>query len=178
LRSRFFVPFVVLVLTACSGGPRYVRAGSSFDVRAPATRYHVGVLSESWRPLDVAAQNDLAFSAARLDAVVQANSRCDAADDDVPLESLTQHLLIGFTERQYSDEATQPMDDREARFTHVVAKLDGVSRELLLVVLKKDGCVYDLSLIAPHDGRFGMARPDFDAFVHAFHAEPREGHRR
>lgn len=166
---------VLLALAACSGGPRYVRSSTTLDVRSAATRYHVGALPDAWRPIDVGGQNDVAFTAERLDAVVQANARCDAADNDVPIESLTQHLLIGFTERAVQDEATQPMDDREARFTHIVAKLDGVPRELVLVVLKKDGCVYDLSLVAPHDGRFASARPDFDAFVRAFHAEPREG---
>jgi len=40
-----------------------------------------------------------------------------------------------------------PFQAREALDSHVLAKLDGVVRELRLVVLKKDDCVYDFALI-------------------------------
>jgi hypothetical protein len=166
------------VLAACSSGPRYVRDDGALAVRGPETHYRVGALPTQWHAVQVAGENDVAFAHDGLDAVVQANARCDDADMDVPLESLTQHLLIGFTERQISEERTVPMDDREARITHVVAKLDGVPREMELVVIKKDGCVYDLALIAPHDHRFGTARSDFQAFVRSFHADPRPGEQR
>ena len=41
-----------------------------------------------------------------------------------------------------------PLDGREALETQMVAKLDGVEKYFHVVVLKKDGCVYDFLQIA------------------------------
>lgn len=134
------------------------------------TTYRVGHLGPDWRPLDVEDQNDLAFSDERTDAVVQVNSSCDP-DLDIPLESLTRHLLIGFTDRQIRSQKRVPMDAREALRTHVVAKLDGVPREMLLYVLKKNECVYDFALVAPPGERYARARDAYEAFIAGFHTE-------
>ena len=106
------------------------------------------------------------------------NSTCDQPDQDVPLQALTRHLLNGFTAYTFPpvDEAdlqTVPMDGREALRTHVVAKLDGVPRELLLVVMKKDDCIYDFALVAPPGAQFEQARPDFERLVTSFRADAR-----
>ena len=108
--------------------------------------YHMGDLGPEWRRVDVDA--DLAFEASSLDAIMQVNATCDPSLD-IPLSSLTNHLLIGFTEREGRTEETLPFAEREALFTDVEAKLDGVRRRLRLVVLKKDGCVYDFALVGP-----------------------------
>ncbi len=116
----------------------------------------------------MADHNDLAWSNDASQAIVQVNSTC-AADSDVPLTALTNHLLIGFTEREIRSQETHPLDEREALVTNVNAKLDGVPRSLLLVVLKKDGCVYDMSLITPDDASLAAVRPAFENFVSEFH---------
>jgi hypothetical protein len=61
-----------------------------------------------------------------------------------------------------------PLDGREALRSHVVAKLDGVPRELLLTVMKKDGCVYDFALVAPPGGGFGQAHQAYDGVLESF----------
>ena len=94
---------------------------------------------------------------------------CDP-DLDIPLSSLRNHLLIGFTERELRDERLVPLDSREALRTHLVAKLDGVPREMVLTVLKKDGCVYDFALVAPPGGEFERARGDYERLLAGFHA--------
>jgi hypothetical protein len=71
------------------------------------------------------------------------------------------------------NEETVPMDSREALRTHLYAKLDGVRRELLLYVLKKDGCVYDFSLVAPPGTSFSSARQVYEELVGRFRARPR-----
>lgn len=139
------------------------------------TTYRVGPLGPGWHRVDVGDQNDLAFDQGHLDAVVQVNSSCKP-DLDIPLRALTRHLLIGFTDQKVLEERRIPMDAREALRTHVVAKLDGVPREMLLYVLKKDGCVYDFALIAPPGERFAKAQQDYDPFVAGFATEG-EGHR-
>lgn len=112
--------------------------------------------------------NDLAWRNESLHSIVQVNSSCEA-DMDVPLAALTNHLLIGFTEREFHSQETRPLDGREALVTHVTAKLDGVPRTMVLVVLKKDGCVYDMALIASDEAALSSARPAFDGFVGEFH---------
>jgi hypothetical protein len=129
--------------------------------------YHIGAFGAGWQRLELEAETALAFEAPSLDAVAQVNASCDPALD-LPLSSLTNHLLIGFTEREGRSEETLPFAGREALFTDVTAKLDGVPRRLRLAVLKKDGCVYDFALVGPADARFERARRDFDAWLAGF----------
>ena len=116
--------------------------------------------------MDVQGQNDLAWAHDGHAAIIQANASCNPSLD-IPLAALTNHLLIGFTERELAEQELVPMDGREALRTHMRAKLDGVPRELLLVVLKKDGCVYDFALVAPPTG-FQSARSSYDAMLQSF----------
>jgi hypothetical protein len=66
------------------------------------------------------------------------------------------------------DEDVVAMDGREALRTHLNAKLDGVPREILLQILKKDGCVYDFGLITPPGEAFEDALSDFDEMLAGF----------
>ncbi|MGE0789399.1 MAG: hypothetical protein AB7S26_27240 [Sandaracinaceae bacterium] len=148
--------------------------GAQFDgerYRDAEARYQVGQLGDGWDRLDVA-QNDLAWHHDSLGAIVQVNATCDPGSD-VPLSALTNHLLIGFTDRDFQSSETVPLDGREALRSHVLASLDGVPRELLLYVLKKDECVYDFALVAPPGGGFATARDSFERFVGGFHAPSR-----
>jgi hypothetical protein len=49
-----------------------------------------------------------------------------------------------------------------------MAKLDGVPREILLQILKKDACVYDFGLITPPGTSFEDSLSDFDAMLAGF----------
>ncbi len=156
------------VLPACGAA----RGGSFGDgtYRDSEATYAVGELGSGWERISVDDQNDLAFRHEGHGAIVQVNASCDPALD-IPLEALTNHLLIGFTEREdVEPQERVPMDEREALRTHLRAKLDGVPRELLLHVLKKDGCVYDFALVAPPGGGFDGARPAYEAMLRGFHA--------
>jgi len=129
--------------------------------------YSLGEPGSGWGRLSVEDDNDLAWSHDGLAAVIQINASCDP-DLDIPLEALTNHLLIGFTDREVREEELVPMISRQALRTHVRARLDGVPRELLLVVLKKDGCVYDFALVAPPGDRFRRARGAYDRLIGSF----------
>ncbi|MBX3269483.1 MAG: hypothetical protein KF729_04450 [Sandaracinaceae bacterium] len=148
----------------CGGGGTL--RGAIYE--GPEARYRIGELGAGWSRLDLA-QNDLAW---RGDdgAVVQLNATCDPFQD-VPLSSLTNHLLIGFTERDLRAQELVPLDGREALRSHYLARLDGVPRELLLYVLKKDECTYDFALVAPPGASFERARPAFERFVAGFTTE-------
>ncbi len=134
-------------------------------------RYQLGAVPAGWKQVRFV-ENDLAFVADGGPQSIAVNSTCENYDD-APLDVLTQHLLMGFTERQQVEQATTGMmDGRESLRSHYTAKLDGVPVELLLVVLKKDGCVYDFTYIAP-PARFEERRPVFDDLLTRFHTERR-----
>lgn len=135
--------------------------------RGVETSYRIGPVDESWTAVTVDRQNDLAWHNASKEAVMHVDSDCDPALD-IPLTALRSHLMIGFTEREVVEEEHVPMDGREALRTQFIAKLDGVPRQILLQILKKDDCVYDFGLITPLDSSFGEALPDFDRLVAGF----------
>lgn len=159
-RHLLAVPFAIL-LGACGGGAT-LTGGVYADGEA---RYRIGDLGEGWDRIGVD-QNDLAWHHDALEAVVQVNSTCDPFQD-VPLTSLTNHLLIGFTDREWVSSDRVPMDGREALRSHVRARLDGVPRELLLYVMKKDECTYDFALVT-HAEAFDEASRVFERFVGEF----------
>jgi acyl-CoA synthetase (NDP forming) len=59
------------------------------------------------------------------------------------------------------------LDDHPRLRSELIAKLDGVEKHFVVVVLKKDGCVWDFLRIAPVSQR---STAGFDRFVGGFHA--------
>ncbi len=136
-------------------------ASSSFDgkyFRKDDVAFRLERLPPSWRQIEI---NDtaLAFRDDQHETTVAINGRCGRDADDVPLQSLTHHLFLQFTERQIESQQLMPLDGREALETQMVAKLDGVEKHFHVIVLKKDGCVYDFLQIA-------SAPQDPEAFRH------------
>jgi hypothetical protein len=111
----------------------------------------------------------LAFDDGASGAMIAVNGRCDRDGEDVPLQSLTQHLFLQFTERETHSAETFAFDGREAMRTDISAKLDGVPRRLVVWVMKKDKCVYDLFFLARPD-RFAQGVDTFDAWAKGFSA--------
>lgn len=129
--------------------------------------YQIGPVGPEWKRVSVNDQNDLAWHNDAKEAVMHVDSRCDQSLD-IPLTALRAHLMIGFTDRDIISEETIPMDGREALRTEFTAKLDGVPRQIVMQILKKDMCVYDFALITPPGTVFSDALGDFDAFVDGF----------
>ena len=86
----------------------------------------------------------------------------------MPLASLTQHLFLQFTEREVKSQQELNLDGRAALRTELVGKLDGVPKQFLVYVLKKDGCVYDFWRIS--DPTSADPAP-FEGFVNGFATE-------
>lgn len=143
--------------------------GTSFDGRvfhSSALSFRLARVPSTWRPI----QADGALLAYRDDqtpASIVVNGRCGKDGDDVPLEALTHHLFLHFTDRVVENQTRMQLDGREALHTELLAKLDGVEKRFTAIVLKKNGCVYDFVHIAPTsappEGRLG-----FVAFVEGF----------
>jgi hypothetical protein len=145
-------------------------ASGSFDgsvFRDKDVAYQVSPVPAGWHRVEVQGAN-LAFRDEAHEASILVNSRCASDDRDAPLTSLTEHLIIGTTDRAIASEETIPFDGREARHSVLRAKLDGVPMTYDIFVLKKDGCVFDLVFVAP-PARADAGMPGFDRFVRGFH---------
>jgi hypothetical protein len=153
-----------LALTACGGA---VFEGNVY--RGDEISFRVGPHPPSWRAIEV----DGALLAFRDDAsaaTVAVNGRCGVDGDDVPLQALTHHLFLNFTDREVVSQAARELDGREALRTELSAELDGVPRKFVVFVLKKDGCVYDFMWIGPiRDSERRIA--EFERFVLGFSTE-------
>ena len=149
-----------LVLAACGG--------ASFDgmvYRGEDVAFRIPRAPEGWRTIEVS-DAAVVYRDEANGATIAVNGRC-RGEDDVPLTALTQHLFLHFTEREILSQEVVPFDGREAMHTVLSAKLDGVPRKFDVWVLKKDGCVYDLLLIADPT-RFEAGLEAFGRLVRGF----------
>jgi hypothetical protein len=153
--------FASLCLLAVAGC-----AGSSFDGHV----YHqgdlffrVGPVPSTWHPIEVDGTL-LAFRDDSAPATIAVNGRCGLDGDDVPLEALTHHLFLHFTDRKLISQERIELDGRAALRTELTAALDGVPLRYRVVVMKKDTCVYDFMLM----GTSGADSGGFDRFVGGF----------
>lgn len=111
--------------------------------------------------------NDLAW-AGPAGAVVAVNGLC-TGHGDPSLKVLTDHLLMGFDAREILGREELMLAGRAALRTRAAARLDGIPMEMELTVLKKDGCVYDLSYSAPPSS-FETGLGAYRAVVESFEA--------
>lgn len=128
--------------------------------------YRIAALGGRWRLVHQEGASVGFFSDA-VGGVIEANATCRDDADAAPLGALTRQLLIGYTERRVAAQTTVPLDGREALHTVVGAKLDGVPVTLDLYVMKRNGCIFDLSYAAP-PYLFARGAPDFQRFVDGF----------
>lgn len=167
-------PVLVLALVACCasacGAPKSTFDGNVY--RNGRIAFRLPEAPAGWRrvTMDDAA---LAFRDDAHSASVLLNARCLSADDRTPLVALTNHLLIGATEREYVSQGAEPFDGREALHTKLKAKWDGVPMLIDVFVLSKDGCVYDFVYFGAQDAEAGTAA--FEGFARGFRTLPGSG---
>jgi hypothetical protein len=168
---RIGVAVGISVLAACGGA-----AGPTFDgstYRQGPVAFRIGAVPVGWRTVDV----DHATLAYRDDAhgaSVLLNGRCHRPDEGTPLLALTNHLVMGSTERKVVAQETEPFDGREALHTKMNAKWDGVPMAFDIFVAKKDGCTYDFVYMGDPTA-FEAGAGEFEAFVRGFHTLPGSG---
>ena len=127
----------------------------------------------SWHSVSVR-EASLAYRDDAHAASILINARCRRPDEGTPLLALTNHLLIGSTERDIVSQDTEPFDGREALHTKVRAKWDGVPMSFDLFVSKKDGCLYDFVYIG-ESATFEAGSRVFEDFVRGFKTLPHSG---
>lgn len=155
---------VLGAVAACGGAPRASFEGNVY--RKGDIAFQLPPAPAGWRQVEVS-DASLAFRDDNHDASVLLNARCLSADDRTPLVALTNHLLIGATERKYLSQEVEPFDGREALHTKLEAKWDGVPMALDVFVLSKDGCIYDFVYLGAPAG-FDAGSAEFERFVRGF----------
>ncbi|MCP4502493.1 MAG: hypothetical protein GY822_21285 [Deltaproteobacteria bacterium] len=156
--ARFYCSLFVgslVVLSACQSGPP-IQNGEFQDEQV---HYKIATPGSTWEDISPG-EADAAWINESLNAMLMVNSHCSGVDD-APLTALTRHLAFGMTEREWLSEDLVQLSGREALESVLVAKLDGVPRKFMFLVLKKDGCVYDVVLSAPPED-FQKARLGYD----------------
>jgi hypothetical protein len=159
--------FPLLAVIAALGG--FACGGATFSQGIyddGTVRYRVGALGPDWQRIRLEEDNVLAFHHREL-GTVSITSTCTDYED-VPEEALLNHLLFGMRERNFRSEEMVTVDGRGALHAIIDVELDGVPVSLEVYVLKKDGCVYDMTLIASREV-FERARGDLGRLIGAFH---------
>jgi hypothetical protein len=157
--SLALIPAALLLAgcpTGALNGQVFVKDAVSYRLTLPK--------ADAWRQVAFA-DNDLAWTA-QGGHLLGVNAVCEDHGDP-SLEVLTNHLLIGFTDRELKERKALTLDGRDALDSHYQARLDGVPVEMRLLVLKKNGCVHDFSYIAPQ-GRYAERQADFDQLIAGF----------
>lgn len=166
-RLLAFFSIAVAFLAAACGGGGTLRDGTYRDAEAT---YRLAEPPGAWQRVGFS-ENDLAWSDGD-GSIIAVNAVCEDHGDP-SLKVLTDHLLMGFDNREIVEREELHLDGRGALRTRANAQLDGVPVEIETTVLKKDGCVYDLVYTAPH-GRFGVRAADYRSLVQSFSAETRQ----
>lgn len=138
--------------------------GTHFDgqvYEADSLAFRLNGVPTHWRRIQVDGTL-LAFRDDSAQATIMVNGRCGKDGDDVPLESLTHHLFLHFTDRSITKQERLDLDGRAALHTSLTAELDGVEKRYSVYVLKKNGCVYDFVQVsdpaAPEASENGFGR--------------------
>ncbi|HMI90781.1 MAG TPA: hypothetical protein VK509_05425 [Polyangiales bacterium] len=164
LRLLAFALLVLLSGGAGCGGPTFSQG--IFD--DGVVRYRVGDPGPGWQRVEVAEDaSALVFHHDELAATVSINATCKEYED-VPEEALLNHLLFGMRERVFRVDETITLDGRGAVHAVVDVQLDGVPVTLEIYLVRKDGCVYDMTLIASREA-FERARGALARLTARFH---------
>jgi hypothetical protein len=173
---RCHVALAVLALTGCAHARFDAAANRVCDGKVC---YRVGELGPGWRLVHQEGAA-VGFFNQDVGAVVEANATCRDDAEAAPLATLTRHLFIGYTDRRIESQDRVQLARRAALHTRATARLDGVPMALDLYVLKRNGCIFDLSYAAP-PATAARGVVDFRRFVGGFvderrlAAAPREG---
>ncbi|MFO0577684.1 MAG: hypothetical protein U1A78_27070 [Polyangia bacterium] len=164
-RSRRWSPLCLAVLLlGCAPTGHFVNQ----VYRRGAVTYRIGALPPPWKRIGLRGP-DLVFRHPE-GGTIATSAQCPCRED-VPLHVLTNHLLFGVEAQKEHARAPLTLDGRGALRTQLGGELDGVPIEMDLVVLKKDGCSYDLQLVASPQ-HIAARRPDFEALVRGFTTSP------
>lgn len=135
----------------------------------PDRYYRVGELPAGWEPIKTRARA-IVFYNDEHSSTIATDAWCGNTIGDRPLESLGGELLGALADRDVQEEVPFMLDGRGALRQRAIGELDGVPIVLDIVVIKKNGCVFDLYAIMPPDEVEAVER-DFELFYLGFRYE-------
>ena len=171
-----FALALALALTLAPGCAHTSRQSWNAETRtvcAGKDCYQIGALGPEWK-LVSRARGSAGFVHGAGGGVILSHATCRDDAEAAPLASLTAHMLIGYSERRERAVRLVAFAEREALRSVLDGKLDGVPIVLDLYVLKRNGCIFDLSYVAPV-ATYDAGLADFQRFVDGFQQQPREG---
>jgi hypothetical protein len=145
-----------------NGGPEYRPRFKPAWKLQTETRFRVGLPGESWRPHHED-ETQVAWRSDPAGAIIQARAQCEEHGDS-DLASFTDHLRIDTSAWKIVSEEGGRLLGRDSLRTRVHAGLDGVPVHMEIVVVKKSGCLFDVTLLAVPD-RFEASLPAFERVV-------------
>lgn len=160
-----------LLLAGCAsgwnGGQLYVKKWrAAWRGQHKEATYRVGLPGPGWVP-HREKSSQVAWRHRAYPGVIQVRSQCEEHGDST-LEQFTDHLRIDFTAWEIVEQRYLTLVGREALRTQVQAEIDGgpaVAMEL--TVLKKNGCLFDLSLITTPEN-YELSLPAYEGVVAGF----------
>jgi hypothetical protein len=173
--ARLAVLGAALVLTGCRGwrnhGDTFYGAVAGKRAKQETT-YTFGSPGDAWRPARDFPGVQVAWVNTELSAIITIHAQCEEQGDS-SLDQYTDHLRIDWTDWVVVSQEKLTLIGRDALRTVVNGRLDGIPRTNELVVVKKNGCLFDL-IYSASPAYFDAGRADFAQVVAGFQF-PMEG---
>ncbi len=130
---KFSFVFLLLVVS-CSFFSSSTKKAENYFIYSPV----------KWKKID-SGESDIAFKLAS-GSIVTVSSLCDEITT-LDLKLLTKHLLMGTRNVVYERQEQITIDKEAALFSSVTTTMKSKNIYLLIVVLIKNSCVFDFSII-------------------------------
>ena len=156
LWSNFFLlllSFTIIIVSSCS----FV---SNSEGNIKSKTLNVNFNRSGWKKI-APDRGDFAFRNDKHKSFILINSLCRKYDS-TSLEQLTDNLLAGLQRPVVGEQKESRVFDRSALRTKAVGALDGVKTSMLILVVKKDRCIYDFALISPGESISSSLEADFE----------------
>ena len=163
------LPLVALTMVAagCAGWRDHGDTYFAHNKKRQAT-YAFGHPGEDWRAVRSEDFDGVQVAWVHPSSVgfIEIHGQCDEQGDS-SLQQYTDHLRIDWTDWEVVEQQELEIAGREALRTRVTGKLDGVPRASEFVVVKKNGCLFDLRY-STTPAAFEGGHADFEQVVEGF----------
>jgi len=145
-------------------GKVYIKPGRYYSDIHPY--YRVGVLPEGWGRLSTRART-ISWYNESFRSSISTDAYCGLSVDNRSLSSLGGDLITALSDRKFIEERNLTLAGRAAVRQRFDGTLDGTASSVDLVVVRKDGCVFDFYLVS-QGAPEAQALEDFEAFFGGF----------
>jgi hypothetical protein len=135
---RIFCLSALLAIVSCSF------SGKSSDIKSSVLK--VSEKLKNWEALPPEA-SDYAFANPTTNSIITVNSLCGKYASTT-LRHLTENLMGGVDDIETTKRETLDYVGREALWSEITGKTDGVPVYLVVQIVRKNECIYDFILIS------------------------------